>query len=154
MTASRPSLCRGISLIEMIIAMVILGIAGSLATAGLITMARSVSIDEDIQGATRLAQQCSEHILTFRRAQSSSGNRWSQVSTGVSTICDSAANDAAYTRTVTISNPTVATSPDPLIGPCYSYTATDCKVVSVTFAKTLINGVSYSTNVTFMLTRY
>jgi len=148
MIASRPSLCRGVSLIEMIIAIVILGIAASLASAGLITIARSVSIDEDIQGATRLAQQCSEHILTFRRAQSSSGNRWSQVSTGTSTICDSVANDAAYTRTVTV------TDPSPTSPPCPSTSAGTCKVVTVTFTKTLINGASYSANVNFMLAMY
>ncbi len=152
MISSQPSRCRGISLIELIIAIVILGIAASLVTAGLITMAAGISVDQDIQGATRLAQSCAEHILAFRRPQWSSADasaRWTQITTGASsTICNSAANDAAYTRTVSVTDPPVANPP------CPSATAGTCKLVTVTYAKTLIGGKSYSTSVNFLLTRY
>ncbi len=151
MIARPPSRCRGVSLIEMIIAIVILGIAASLATAGLITMARGISIDQDIAGATRLAQACAEHILAFRRAQWSSADasaRWTQITTGASTICNSAANDAAYTRTVSITDPPV---PSP---PCPSATSGNCRLVSISYAKTLIDGRTYSSNVMLMLSKY
>lgn len=151
MIPRRPPHCRGISLIELIIAIVILGIAASLVTAGLITMAKGISVDQDIQGATRLAQACAEHILAFRRPQWTSADasaRWTQITTGSSTICNTAANDAAYTRTVSVSDPPVSSPP------CPSATAGTCKLVTVTYAKTLIGGKSYSTSVNFLLTRY
>lgn len=63
---NRP-LCKGFSLIELIIIIVVVSIAavGMLALFGGVGL--SLAINEDTQTAAQLGQECSEHILAARR---------------------------------------------------------------------------------------
>jgi prepilin-type N-terminal cleavage/methylation domain-containing protein len=65
MTLSKPN--KGFTLIELVMVIVLL----SISTAGLVTLfgqlTGSLSINNDIQTAAQLAQECAEHLLAARR---------------------------------------------------------------------------------------
>jgi len=58
---------RGYSLIELIVIIVVVGIAGAFFVTLFVQMPRSLSVDENAQTGAQLAQACSEHILAMRR---------------------------------------------------------------------------------------
>jgi prepilin-type N-terminal cleavage/methylation domain-containing protein len=67
MTTAPPQPSKGFSLIELVMVIVLL----SISTTGLIMLfgqlTNSLSINNDIQSAAQLAQECAEHLLGARR---------------------------------------------------------------------------------------
>lgn len=57
----------GFSLIELIMVIVILGIASVSIAAGYTQLGRSLLLNEDAQAAAQQAQACAEHLLASRR---------------------------------------------------------------------------------------
>ena len=60
---------RGVTLIEMVIVIVILGIAATAIMDQFVTSANSYQTNESVQTAAQLAQECAEHLLATRRLQ-------------------------------------------------------------------------------------
>lgn len=60
---------RGATLIEMVMVIVLLAVAATAIMDQFTTSARSYRINESIQTAAQLAQECAEHILAARRLQ-------------------------------------------------------------------------------------
>jgi len=60
---------RGFTLVEMVMVIVILGIASVALMDQFVNTSKSYLIDERLQTATQLAQECAEHILAMRRVQ-------------------------------------------------------------------------------------
>jgi len=58
---------NGFSLIELVMVIVILGIASVSIAAGYTQLGRSLLLNEDAQAAAQQAQACAEHILASRR---------------------------------------------------------------------------------------
>lgn len=134
---NRP-LCKGFSLIELIIIIVVVSIAavGMLALFG--GVGRSLGINEDTQTAAQLGQECSEHILAARR------NPKIGYSAINNTICDVLpAPLAGFTRTVAVTD--LTTSP-----PCTVSTAGTCKKVEVSITADTTNPTVF----TFMIVNY
>ncbi len=133
MTPSRRSDCGGISLIELIVAIVAITIAGTLFVAALLPAAQSITADAELQAATRQAQECAEHIIMRRRVQGTAG--WSNVSLGSGTsVCNSLTLDSGYTRTVNVVDPNTPTPGTSAACPSAILTDT-CKLVQVIVTK-------------------
>lgn len=75
----RPA--RGFSLIELIMIIVVLGIAGAFLTTTFTQLPRSLDVSEGAQTASQLAQQCSERVLARRRA-SGAGLGFTSIASG------------------------------------------------------------------------
>ena len=75
---------KGFSLVELVIVIVVVagGAAAILSLNG--TASRSTAVDQDIQIASQLAQECSEHIFALRRSTTYASI---PVGTGNTTIC-------------------------------------------------------------------
>jgi|MudIll2142460700_1097286.scaffolds.fasta_scaffold00220_7 prepilin-type N-terminal cleavage/methylation domain-containing protein len=58
---------RGFSLIELIMIIVVLGVASAFLTTTFTQLPRSLEVSEGAQTASQLAQQCSERVLAQRR---------------------------------------------------------------------------------------
>ncbi len=137
----------GFSLIELIMVIVVVTIAGTFIVAALLPAATSIATDQDLQTATRHAQECAEHIIMRRRVQGATG--WSNVALGSGTsVCNALTLDSGYSRTVNVTDPntpTAGTSPA-----CPSATLTDvCKLVQVSVTKG-----STTADIRFMLVYY
>ena len=130
--------CKGFSLIELIIVIVVVSIAavGMLALFG--GVGRSLSINEDTQTAAQLGQECCEHILGARR----------NPKIGYSAINDASCDVlpaplAGFARKVTVTD--LTTSP-----PCTVSSAGTCKKVEVSITATTTNPTVF----TFMIANY
>ena len=133
----RP-LCKGFSLIELIIVIVVVSIAavGMLALFG--GVGRSLSINEDTQTAAQLGQECSEHIMGARRNPNLGFGAIDNA------ICDLLpAPLAGFTRKVTVTD--LTTSP-----PCTVTSTGTCKQVEVSISATTTNQTVF----TFMIANY
>ena len=133
MSSNRPSRCGGVSLVELIIAIVVITIAGTFFAAALLPAAQSIAADQDLQTATRHAQECAEHIIMRRRVQGAAG--WSNVALGSgTTVCSSLTLDSGYSRSVNVVDPNTPTPGTSEA--CPSATLTDvCKLVQVLVTK-------------------
>jgi prepilin-type N-terminal cleavage/methylation domain-containing protein len=60
---------RGFTLVEMVMVIVILGIASVALMDQFVNTSKSYLMNEQLQTATQLAQECAEHILATRRVQ-------------------------------------------------------------------------------------
>lgn len=60
---------RGVTLVEVVMAIVILGIAAVAIMDQFVNSVRSYAVNESVQTATQLAQECAEHVLATRRLQ-------------------------------------------------------------------------------------
>ena len=89
----------GFSLLEIIITIVVLGIAAVAILSMFGQAAGSLAINEDIQTAAQLAQSCSEHVLATRRASPSGYTALD------STVCDTLPTVAGFVRSVIVSDP-------------------------------------------------
>lgn len=83
---------RGFTLIEMVMVIVILAIASVALMDQFVNTSKSYLIDEEIQTAAQLAQECAEHILATRRLQG--------YATAIATNCSTLPSVAGYTLSV------------------------------------------------------
>ena len=60
---------RGVTLVELVMVIVILGVAAVAIMDQFVNSARTYEINESVQTAAQLAQECAEHILATRRLQ-------------------------------------------------------------------------------------
>jgi type II secretory pathway pseudopilin PulG len=127
----------GFTLVELVLVMLV--ISGGLI--GLATVFggsyRSLSANETLQQAAQYAQECAERVLSVRRDLGFT-------STGInSTMCDSPAMAAGFTRTVTVPATTTGT------GTTACPSGTTCREVTVA----VTNG-SLSSSVSVLLVNY
>lgn len=125
---------RGFSLLELIMAIVVVSIGAVAIGAAFAAMSRSLALNEDLQRASQLAQECAEHILA--RARPPRGH----YSAVASTDCNGMAA-AGFNRVVNI---TAIIPPTPLCDATWS-----CKRVQVSVSK----GTA-AVEVNFMLVQY
>jgi len=125
---------RGFSLLELIMAIVVVSIGAVAIGAAFAAMSRSLALNEDLQRASQVAQECAEHILA--RARPPRGH----YSAVASTDCDAMAA-AGFNRVVNI---TAIIAPTPLCDAGWS-----CKRVQVSVTK----GTA-AVEVNFMLVQY
>lgn len=130
----------GYSLIELIMVIVVLGIAGAAFAAMFVQLPRSLVLDEDVQTASQLAQARAEQILSDRRHP---------LGPGFATIVDANYPDETpiaglpYHRRVRVTDIT-----DP---PCPVAAPGVCKQVVVTVDR---GAAPTLAEVTFMVTNY
>lgn len=130
-------MCAGFSLIELIVVIVVIGLSAAILLGLFGQAARTLGINEDVQTAAQLAQECSEHVLAAKR-------NGTVAFAGIdNTICASLPAFTGFTRTVTVTD--AAGSPA-----CTSTSAGVCKQVVVQVAK---GGSTLSEN-TLMLVNY
>lgn len=130
--------CRGISLIEMIVVMVLVSAAAVPLLSLYGVVVRSLPINEDTQTAAQLAQECAEHVLAARR----------NPAVGYGAIDNSICNVlppplAGFARKVEVTD--LAASP-----PCTVKAAGTCKKVEVSVSAQ----TTEPTRLTFMLVNY
>ena len=94
MARRSPDACRqaGFSLIELVVVIVLLGIAAVVLLQQFSQAAGSLARNEQIQTAAQLAQGCAEHLLAVRRGQ--------DYPTAIATDCASLPGIAGYTTSV------------------------------------------------------
>jgi len=107
---------RGYSLIELVIIIVVLGIAGAFFVTMFTQMPRSLGVDENAQTGSQLAQACSEQILAMRRGTVGYG----PIASG---SCASLPVLAGYTVSDVV-DPAYAGAACPLAGACKQVTVT------------------------------
>jgi len=90
---------QGFSLLELVITIVVLGIAAVAILSMFGQAAHSLAINEDIQNAAQLGQSCSEHILATKRRYVFG---FSLIDTS---ICDALPTPSGFTRSVTVTDP-------------------------------------------------
>lgn len=129
---------RGLSLIELIIVIVVVAIAAVAIGAAFARASRSLALNEDLQRASQLAQECAEHILSLARAPR--GHYAAVPLAAGSTLCN-ALSAAGFSRTV---NVTAITPPTALCAAGWS-----CKRVEIGVSKG-----SAVANVNFMIVQY
>jgi len=91
--------CDGFSILELIIVIVVVAVAAVGIGAAFAYMSRSLALNEDLQRASQVAQECGEHILS--RARPPRGH-YAAVPVPGSTLCDGMAA-AGFNRTVNVS---------------------------------------------------
>lgn len=125
---------RGATLIEMVMVIVLLAIAATAIMDQFTTSARSYQINESIQTAAQLAQECAEHILAARRLQG--------YTTAITVNCPvlpAAYTAAGYVRTRTFG-----------AAPAACFTPPECREVTVSVTQ----GGTTRASVVFMLGSY
>lgn len=90
----------GFSLIELIMVIVIVAIAAVAMGAAFMQMSRSLALNEDLQRASRVAQECAEHILSLARPPR--GHYAAVPVAAGSALCNGMAA-AGFNRTVNVS---------------------------------------------------
>jgi len=58
---------KGFTLVELVMVILLLSIGATVIVAGYGQVARSLSVNEDLQAATQLAQECGEYVVAARR---------------------------------------------------------------------------------------
>lgn len=110
---------RGFSLIELVLVMIILSIAGVAILAQFAQLGPGLLADESIQTATQLAQERAEQVLAERRASG-----YAAIPVGTVTDDLSTTSYSNYIRTVTTSAYTGAACP-----------VSDCRQVVITVSR-------------------
>lgn len=121
------SLCKGFSMIELIIVLLVVSIAAVGMLALFSGAGQSLTINEDTQTASQLGQECAEHTLAARR------NPKIGYSAINNAICDTLpAPLPGFARTVSVAD--LTTSP-----PCTVSTAGTCKSVTISITTPTTN---------------
>lgn len=128
----------GFSLIELIMVIVIVAIAAVAIGAAFAWMSRSLAMNEDLQRAAQVAQECAEHVLSLGRPPR--GHYAAVAVASPSTICNGMAA-AGFNRVV---NVTAMASAAPLCNVGWN-----CKRVQVSVTKG-----SAAVELNFMLVQY
>jgi len=121
---------RGFSLIELIVIIVVLGVASAFLTTTFIQLPRSLDVSEGAQTASQLAQQCSERVLARRRSTAVGFN------TIITGTCVGLPTLTGYAVTDVVTDASG-------VAPCPSALANSCKRVVVTVTR---NGVIVAVN--------
>lgn len=96
---------KGFSLIELIMAIVIVTAGASITLSSFLTPAQSVRTDIEVETSTQIAQACAEHIINLRQIQT---NGWNTVVAGGNNICNglsTSGEGGTYSRAVVMSAP-------------------------------------------------
>lgn len=127
MSPPRRASHRGFSLIESIIALVLLAIASASIIGLNATIFNGRSDGQAIQVGVQLMQECAEHILALRRAHGFTAAPLAN-STAATASCNTMVltGYAAPTATLTIGNST-----DNGMGACPNATGSNCKLVAI-----------------------
>jgi prepilin-type N-terminal cleavage/methylation domain-containing protein len=128
----------GFSIIELIFVIVLLAVAAVGIGAAFAHLSRSLAVNEDLQRASQVAQECAEHILS--RARPLRGHYAAVPVAGNSTLCDGIAA-TGFSRTVNVSA-MAAAAPLCAVG-------WNCKRVQVSVTKG-----SAAVEVNFMIVQY
>lgn len=91
---------RGFSLLELIMAIVVVSIGAVAIGAAFAAMSRSLALNEDLQRASQVAQECAEHILSLARPPR--GHYAAVPVAAGSALCNGMAA-AGFNRTVNVS---------------------------------------------------
>jgi len=95
----------GVTLIELIIVIIVLGAGVTAILPFFMQTAQTVTIGQTLQTSAELARECAEQVITSRRHSTLGFN-------GIdNTVCDVIPAFPAYTRTVTVTSVTNATVP-------------------------------------------
>lgn len=121
---------RGVTLLEMVLVIVVLGIAFTALSGLFATAVRSLPVNDRLQSAGQLAQSCAERILSARRTPDFVFD--ADLSTLASSHC--AFSDTAHTLSLT-----EAAAP---LSPPLCPTGLSCRHFTVTVAPTTGSGVS------------
>ena len=128
----------GFSMIELIMVIVIVAIAAVGIGAGFAHMSRSLALNEDLQRASQVAQECAEHILSLARPPR---GHYAAVPVGAgSALCNGMAA-AGFNRTVNVSAMAAAA---PLCAAGWN-----CKRVQISVSK-----AGAAVEVNFMIVQY
>jgi prepilin-type N-terminal cleavage/methylation domain-containing protein len=139
----RADPAHGMSMIELIMVIVILGIAAVAIGSAFMHSSRSLRLNEDMQRAWQIAQECADHVLGTARKPGA----FTAVSLAApSSICSSLPADAGFTRVV---NVTAAATGSTTIALCNS-TAWACRRVDIQVSR----GAATIAALNFMLIQY
>ena len=115
---------RGVSLVEIVIIIIVLGIVAIPFSNGFISVSRSFIINDEVLQSNTYAQSCAEHILYFRRSPDITTQGYANLAnSATSTVCDALPNPAGLAINVDIE-----TSLDPACA------TGNCKSVTITVA--------------------
>lgn len=123
---------RGLTLIELVMVMVVISVAATFFATSFVELPRGLSVDENAQTASQLAQACSEHILARRRGAAG----YAAIASGLCTAVPALASFNGYSVTDTVAASTGGICP-----------SAACKTVTVTVTK----GIATPALATFML---
>ena len=124
---------RGVSLIELIMAIVVASAGIAIVSHGLVTSSRSIDTDDEIQGANAYASACAAHLLGRRRQPwvNATLSSFSVIAAATaSTLCSSILPTLAgsgYARNLNIVDVTTGQSPA-----CPSTIAGFCRRIDIT----------------------
>jgi prepilin-type N-terminal cleavage/methylation domain-containing protein len=137
----------GFSLIELILAILIVTIGATFTIGSFMVPARSIPVDTEVQTATMTAQACAEHLLNLRAIQA---NGWDTVPVAGNTLCNNIP-PTGYSLNLSIIN----NDSTPPSGPCDAafLASNSCKEVTIQVVKTTSPTVPQVT-FTFALVNY
>jgi prepilin-type N-terminal cleavage/methylation domain-containing protein len=131
-TFGRRSHERGFSLIELIMAFVVVAVGAALAVSALNPASRSIDTDIDLQVVNRLAQACFEHIIMVKNTPVVG---FASLVTAGAGICASLTTVAGYALSVTL----VAT----VSAPCPGVAAAQCQDMRINVVPTGSTTITY-----------
>jgi prepilin-type N-terminal cleavage/methylation domain-containing protein len=132
------SACRGFSLLELIMVILIVAMASVAIGAGFLRVQSTLALNEDVQRTTQIARECAEHILS--RARPPRGHYDAVAAATPSAECNGLAA-AGFNRVVNV-------TPMPA-GGALCAAGWNCKHVAINVTKG-----SAVANVNFMIVRY
>lgn len=121
----RHKLDSGVTLVELVIVIVVVGILIVPLASGFSTTVRSLSINNELQTSVTYAQECAEHILYMRRDPAQG------FASIVTPLCTTLPTSGSLNRSVTVSNIVAGA------GLCPA-TAAACKSVAITVTQGLM----------------
>jgi len=116
---------RGVSLVEIIIIVIVLGMVAMPYSNGFISVSRSFIINDEVLQSNAYAQSCAEHILYFRRSPDTATQGYANLAiSATSTACVAVPNPAGLVINVDIEGALASLDPACATGNCKSVTVT------------------------------